>query len=146
VQTVSCPSRSVLDDGRIECQKIATGDREVSPAICDQCAAAACACQHLRFSLEKIALTPITVRQANGHVEVWDDQAPRVSFLRGACALKTAPVSTPADCLACSMRLAWPSEAPNQRFVPPVVEALGDNVIPFVKPLRTRAGVPCASP
>ncbi len=146
MQTVSCPSRSVLDDGRIECQRITTGDREVSPTICDRCPAAACACQHLRFSLEKITLTPITVRRANGHVEVWDDQAPRVSFLCSACALKTAPVSSPADCLACSMRLAWPAETFDRAAAPQLAEVLGDNVIPFVRPLRTRAGLPRTSP
>jgi hypothetical protein len=143
---VSCSSRSVLDDGQIRCAKIKIGDREVAPAVCDRCPAAACACQHLRFSLEKITLTPITVRRANGRVEIWDDQAPRVSFLQAACALKTAPVSPADDCLACPMRLAWPAQAFDGAAVPQPAEALGDNVIPFVRPLRSRADVPCTSP
>jgi hypothetical protein len=146
VQTVSCPHRSVLDDGRIECEKITIGDREVTPAVCERCPAAACACQHLRFSLEKIALTPITVRRANGNVEVWDDQAPRVSLRRSACALKTVPVSSPADCLACATRLSWPGPTLDAAAAPPLAEVLAENVIPFVRPLRTRAGIPCTSP
>jgi len=140
-----CPHRSVLDDGRIKCEKITIGDHEVSPALCFQCPAAACDCQNLRFSLEKITLTPITVRRANGHVDVWDDQAPQVSFLRSACALKTAPVSSRADCLACSMRLSWIGQTPHQPAVTQPTVALGDNVIPFVRPPRTRPGVPCTS-
>ncbi len=143
---VCCPSRSVLDDGRVRCAKIKTGDREVVPAICDRCPAAACACQHLRFSLEKITLTPITVRRADGRVEVWDDQAPEVSFLRAACALKTAPVSPTNDCLACALRLAWPAQMLDSAAAPQPAEVRVDNVIPFVRPLHSRAGVPCTSP
>jgi hypothetical protein len=145
VRTVSCPSRSVLDDGRIKCDKIALGDHDVSPAICEHCPAPACDCQHLRFSLEKITLTPITVRRASGHVEVWDDQEPRVSFLRSACALKTTPVTSPADCLACCMRLSWMGQSADQSVVTQMAMALGDNVIPFVRPPRSRPGVSCTS-
>ena len=145
MQRASCPRRSVLDDGRIKCDKIATGDHEVSPAICFQCPAAACDCQHLRFSLEKITLIPITVRRASGHVEVWDDQAPRLSFVRSACALKTAPVTSPADCINCAMRLDWPAQTPDQTTVTQLAVTLGNNVIPFVRPPRRRPGVPCTS-
>jgi hypothetical protein len=140
-----CQHRAVLEDGRVTCSKIALGDREVSPEICAHCPARACNCQHLRFSLEKIALTPITVRWASGRVEVWDDQPPRVSFLHSACAQKTMPILSPADCVACSLRDSLTPETTPQAAFAPAPVALGENVIPFVRPLRREPNQPCIS-
>jgi hypothetical protein len=141
-----CPHRSVSEDGRLTCDKIALGDHEVSPAICDNCPARACDCQHLRFSLEKVTLTPITVRWASGRTEVWDDQPPRVSFLRSACALKKTPVASPAVCLACcSLRQAWAVETLDQPAAHQAVLPLADNVLPFVRSLHREPSLPCTS-
>jgi hypothetical protein len=140
-----CQHRTVLEDGRVTCDKIVLGDPEVSLEICDNCPAQACNCQHLRFSLKKIALTPITVRWANGHREVWDDQPPRVSFLHSACAQKTTSVLSPTDCLACSMRHSIATEPVDQVIAPPAPVALGENVIPFVRPLHREPSLPCIS-
>ena len=145
MQVGCCQYRSVSDDGRIACHKIVTGDNEVSPQICYHCPARACNCQHLRFSLDKVALTPITVRWPSGRVEVWDSQPPRVSFLRSACATRTTPITSPADCQTCSMRLGWSVEIPEQPAVRQVPLALGDNVLPFIRPLRKEPTVPCTS-
>jgi len=141
-----CQHRSVSEDGRVTCDKIIVGDDEVSPQVCANCPASASDCQHLRFCLEKIALTPITVRWASGRMEVWDDQPPRVSFLRAACALKATPVLSPADCLDCASRHSVVPETTEQAIVSPVPVALGDNVIPFVRPLHQEPSLPCTSP
>jgi hypothetical protein len=141
-----CQHRSVSEDGRVTCDKIVTGDHEVSPQVCNECPASICNCQHLRFSLEKIALTPIAVRWASGRTEVWDDQPPRVSFLRAACALKTTPILSPTDCLACPLRHSVVPASTDQAIVSPVPLALGDNVIPFVRPLHQEPSLPCTSP
>jgi hypothetical protein len=147
VQGGSCPHRRVSADGDITCDKIALGDRDVSPDICHHCPARICDCQHLRFSLEKIALTPITVRWLSGRLEVWDDDPPRVLFLRSACEVKTIPVESPGDCLSCSQRKSWLPEAPRELALPETTFAPADNVLPFVRPVhkqRRRAQAPPA--
>lgn len=140
----SCPHRYVSIEGRIKCDKIAAGDNEVCPALCHHCPARTCDCQHLRFSLEKIVLTPITVRWATGLVEVWDNEPPRISFLRSACSVKATPVVSPAECLGCHLRLSWQTEVPLHLIVPDVNVPLADNVLPFRNPTRTQPGVPRA--
>ena len=145
MQGGSCPHRRVSADGHITCDKIALGERDVSPDICHHCPARICDCQHLRFSLEKIALTPITVRWISGHVEVWDDDPPRVFFLRSACEVKTTPVKSPGDCLSCSLRKSCLPEAPRELAIPDTGFAPSDNVLPFVRPAQKqlrRAQVP----
>jgi hypothetical protein len=100
-----CEHRSVAADGRIVCAKITLGDNEVSPNLCRNCPAKTIACHHLRFSLQKSSPSAIVVRYVNGRTEVWNDEPPSVSFLRAACAAKVAPVSSPRECAACSLRL-----------------------------------------
>jgi len=139
-----CPHRSVSIDGRIQCVKIAVGDNEVSPALCQQCPALNCDCQFLRFALEKIVLTPITARWATGLVEVWDDQPPRITFRRSACSLKATPIISPAECLGCSLRLSWQTEAPLHHAVPEVSILFADNVLPFPNPPHKQPGLPRA--
>jgi hypothetical protein len=141
-----CQHRSVSEDGRVTCDKIVMGDHEVSPHVCDECPASICNCHFLRFCLEKVVLTPITVRWASGRMEVWDDQSPRVSFLRAACALKTTPVLSPANCQDCPLRQSVVPTTTDQAIVSPVSVALGDNVIPFVRPLHQEPSLPCTSP
>ncbi|MGB9299150.1 MAG: hypothetical protein WCD51_01010 [Anaerolineae bacterium] len=139
----SCRHRSVSIEGRITCDKIAAGDNEVHPALCHQCPARRCDCQHLRFALEKIVLTPVTVRWATGVVEVWDNQPPSVSFLRSACSLETTPVVSPDECLARCLRLSWQMEASHHHTVPDATTQLADNVLPFIRRPHKQPGVPC---
>jgi hypothetical protein len=100
-----CKHRSVAADGRIVCAKITLDDNEVSPNLCRNCPAKTIACQHLRFSLQKSSLSAIVVRYSGGRSEVWNDEPPSISFLRAACAAKVAPISSPKECAACSLRL-----------------------------------------
>ena len=104
-----CYFARVADDGRILCTKIAQGDNEVSPAFCLTCPARQCSCDHLRFSLVKTSPHPIVVR-CNGHIEVWNDEPPRVAFFRAACAARIAPLSSPKECLSCELRTASPGK------------------------------------
>jgi len=99
-----CEHRNVAADGRIVCAKITLGDNEVSPNLCRNCPAKTIACQNLRFSLQKSSPSAIVVRYANGRTEVWNDEPPSVSFLRAACASKVAPIASPKECAACSLR------------------------------------------
>jgi ABC-type Fe3+-hydroxamate transport system substrate-binding protein len=99
-----CPYRSVGQDGRIVCKAISVGDNEVSPNLCRECPARMIGCDQLRFSLQKVASQPITVRYVTGRMEVLDDQPPRIAFLRAACAQKIAPVNSPAECAHCLYR------------------------------------------
>jgi len=100
----TCPHRSVSKDGRVICTMIQLGDdNEVSPSLCRECPARTIACDHLRFSLQKIASRPITVRYATGRVEILDDQPPRIGFLRAACEEKVLPIHSPVECAQCRM-------------------------------------------
>ncbi len=98
-----CSHRSVAKDGRIVCDIISVGDNEVSASLCHDCPARAIGCEHLRFTLQKLASSPITVRYATGRVEILDDHPSRVAFLRAACAEKVAPVNSPRECAGCMM-------------------------------------------
>lgn len=101
-----CSHRSVAADGRIVCDIIASGDCEVSANLCRDCPAKAIACEHLRFALQKMASSPITVRYATGRVEVLDDHPPRIAFLRAACAEKVTPINSPRECVGCALHSA----------------------------------------
>lgn len=99
-----CLYRSVGQDGRIVCKAISVGDNEVSPNLCRECPVKMIGCDQLRFSLQKVASRPITVRYVTGRTEVLDDQPPRITFLRAACAKTVAPVSSPVECGRCVHR------------------------------------------
>jgi hypothetical protein len=146
----TCEHRKVADDGRIICSKIILGDNQVSPNLCRGCPAKACNCEHLRFSLQRPALSPIIVRWGNGRTEIWDDRPPAVSFVHSACEARTIPISSPRDCIGCPLRDGFlPQEgtqtATQEVMVLPVgsleyaqdepcpAETQG-NVIPFVRP------------
>ena len=76
-----CNLRQVDNNGRILCNAIKGGDREVSVQLCRACPVSQINCQNLRAGLEKKVSTPITVRFATGRVEVWDDAPPVISSL-----------------------------------------------------------------
>jgi hypothetical protein len=124
-----CQYRSVARDGRVICTKIAEGDNEVSPNLCRDCPARQIGCDKLRFSLRKSSPTPIVVRYGNGHSEVWNDQPPKIAFLRAACAAKIAPISDPRQCAACALRTAGEPVLEEIRL--PRKVAGGGKVIPF---------------
>ena len=100
-----CSFRQVDNHGRILCNLIKGGDREVSVNLCRVCPVQAINCQHLRASLEKKISTPLTVRFATGRVEVWDDEPPGIEFKQAACAAKTMPIHSPRDCAGCPIRM-----------------------------------------
>ncbi len=132
MQASVCEHRQVSEDGRITCAKIVLGDNQVSPDLCGDCPARARNCQHLRFSLQKHSLTPITVRWGNGHVETWDDISPSVSFVQAACHVRTIAVSSPRDCLSCQLREAL---HPEMELPTPALEPIPPahgHAIPFV--------------
>lgn len=99
-----CHHRKAEKDGRIVCQKIVQRDNEVTPNICRTCPAMAINCDHLRFTLQKITSTAILVRYGNGRTEIWNDEPPRIEFVRSACAVKVMPVESPRQCAGCGMR------------------------------------------
>jgi hypothetical protein len=127
--TKICQYRSVASDGRVICTKIAEGDNEVSPNLCRDCPARQIGCDKLRFSLRKSSPMPIVVRYGNGHSEVWNDQPPKITFLRAACAAKIAPISDPRQCAACALRTAGEPVLEEVRL--PRKVARGGKVIPF---------------
>jgi hypothetical protein len=130
-----CPFRSVDDEGRILCAQI-QGDREASVNLCRACPAAAINCQHLRSSLYRKNVMPLTVRYATGRVEVWNNTPPTVEFNRAACAAKTMPIHSPRDCMGCTLRLAQvvPQAVlqPARRSIPRVY---ADSATPAASPL-----------
>lgn len=100
-----CHFRQVDTHGRILCNVIKGGDREVSVQLCRACPVSQINCQNLRAGLEKKTSTPITVRFATGRMEVWDDTPPSIEFKQAACSAKTMPIHSPRDCAGCPIRL-----------------------------------------
>jgi hypothetical protein len=102
-----CPYRRANADGQILCDKIKTGDREVNAAVCRACPIAEINCAHLRATLEHHTRPPIIVRWGNGKSEVWDDFAQEsLTFARAACAERVMPITSPRDCVGCTLRQA----------------------------------------
>lgn len=100
-----CPYRHVGDEGHILCDKIKTGDREVSPNICRACPISQINCGHLRAVLDNQSRPPITVRWGNGKTQVLDDFAQQsISMQRAACAAKVTPIHSARDCAGCALR------------------------------------------
>ena len=99
-----CPYRHVGEEGHILCDKIKTGDRQVSLNICRACPVAQINCTHLRATLDHQAHPPVTVRWGNGKTEIWEDDAPSLAFQNAACAEKVIPVHSPRDCAGCTLR------------------------------------------
>lgn len=129
-----CEHRSVAADGRIVCAKITLGDHEVSPNLCRNCPAKTIACRQLRFSLQKSSPSAIVVRYAGGRTEVWNDEPPSISFLHAACAAKVAPVSSPKECAACSLRLTI-LPRPQAREKAARRKPKGGKLVPFPQPV-----------
>lgn len=99
-----CPYRHVGDEGHILCEKIKTGDRQVSPNICRVCPISQINCAHLRATLDHQAHPPVTVRWGNSKTEIWEDDAPSISFNQAACAEKVIPIQTGKECAGCALR------------------------------------------
>ena len=100
-----CSYRHADDEGHILCDKIKSGDREVTPNICRACPVAHINCTHLRATLDHQARPPITVRWGNGKSQVWDDFAQDSILLSSAaCAEKVIPIHSPRDCAGCALR------------------------------------------
>jgi len=100
-----CPFRHVGEEGSILCEKIKSGDREVSPNICRACPIAQINCAHLRATLDNQSRPPIVVRWGNGKTQVWDDVATQaIALERAACAAKVTPIHSPRDCAGCALR------------------------------------------
>lgn len=103
-----CPYRHASEEGHILCDKIKTGDKQVSPNICRDCPVSAINCAHLRVALDHSSRLPITVRYGNGKTEVWDDVGgPAIKMERAACAAKVLPIYSSRDCAGCSLRQAF---------------------------------------
>lgn len=132
-----CEHRSVAQDGRIVCRKIAWGENQVSPALCRACPFQAVGCAHLRFSLRHTAPSPLVVR-FNGRTEVWNDDPPALHFEQAACALQVAPVHSPRACAGCPWRQAVQAPA-GEAGPPPRAADLPGKVVPF--PEREREAV-----
>lgn len=139
-----CQFRQVDTHGRILCQLVKGGDRQVSAELCRACPVQSINCQHLRAGLEKQISTPITVRFATGRVEVWNDAPAAMSFKQAACVAKTIPIHTPRDCAGCPLRA--PSLIP-QNAVPLATRAKPNapTAIPAAAQ-STHAAAPAASP
>lgn len=99
-----CPYRHVGDEGHIVCDKIKTGDREVSPNICRACPVSQINCGHLRATLDHQGHAPVVVRWGNGKTQVWDDQGPSITFRNAACAEKVIPIHSGKECAGCQLR------------------------------------------
>ena len=111
-----CPYRHADDEGHILCDKIKSGDREISPNICRACPVAHINCAHLRATLDHQARPPIVVRWGNGKSQVWDDVAnDSIALTRAACAAKVLPIHSPRDCAGCALRL--PIDSPQSTVV-----------------------------
>ncbi len=120
-----CPFRQVGEEGHILCDKIKTGDREVSPNICRACPISQINCVHLRAVLDNQTHPPLTVRYGNGKTEVWQDPAPAISFKQAACAAKVSPINSPRDCAGCALRQALVS--PNAIQTPAIAPLMPEN-------------------
>lgn len=107
-----CPHRSVSKDGRVVCAKIQHGDDSLSPSLCLACPFRAIDCSHLRFSLRLSSPSPLVVRY-NGRTELWDADAPRLSFAQAACAALALPIAQCHECAGCALREAVQCEGPD---------------------------------
>ncbi len=103
-----CPYRQVDDEGHILCDKVKTGEREVTPNICRVCPVSAINCAHLRSTLDHQSRPPITVRWGNGKSSVLDGAEPTITLGRAACAQKVIPIHSPRDCAGCPLRQPLP--------------------------------------
>ncbi len=133
-----CQFRQVDAHGRILCQLVKNGDRQVSAELCRACPVQAINCQNLRASLERQVSTPITVRFATGRVEVWNDAPAAMTFKQAACAAKTIPIHSPRDCAGCPLRL------PN--VIPPDGISRVTRAQPSAPPPTSAARVNAAAP
>lgn len=127
-----CPYRLVDSDGRILCNQVKTGERQVSAETCQACPVAEIDCVHLRATLHHKSCAPLTVRWGNGKNEVWSDPAPYLILERAACVVKTIPILSPHDCAGCTLRQA-------------LIPAATIHVMPNRQPIESKVGIGSAS-
>jgi hypothetical protein len=113
-----CPFRHAEDDGRVVCERIVQGDREVGPNLCRACPVMSINCSHLRFTLRKTGSGSILVRYGDGRSEVWAGEPPGVIFARGACAAKVMPIEGPKSCAGCALHSVSIQPAADRQAVP----------------------------
>lgn len=118
-----CPYRLVDNEGRILCNQIKSGDRQISPGTCQVCPVAQIDCTHLRAALNQQSRVPLIVRWGNGKSEIWGDPTPPLILERAACSVLKTPILSPRDCVGCILRQAlitpdatplMPKRAPTQ--------------------------------
>ena len=125
-----CQHRTVSEEGKVTCRKIARGDNEVTLAMCEACPAAQCNCGHLRFSLEKDGDSSVVIRYGNGKTDMLESSPSAIRFARSACAAQLRPVDTRTDCTSCPLR----SDGFVHSVIPPMrvdVAPVRAKVIPF---------------
>lgn len=137
-----CQFRQVDTQGRILCQLVKGGDRQVSVDLCRACPVQAINCQNLRAGLEKQVSTPITVRFATGRVEVWNDAPAAMTFKQAACAAKTIPILSPRDCAGCPLRL--PNVIP-QNAIPVAAHSQSDASAAVSRLVQSASAAPSGS-
>ncbi len=134
-----CEHRSVSKNGQIVCAKITEGENRVTPNTCRACPYKAVNCAHLRFSLRQKAATSLIVR-FNGRTEVWDDEAPTLSFEQAACAARIVPITQPKQCAGCPLRQPLEGVARPLDSMPSLPQrrapraGVGGRVVPFPSP------------
>jgi hypothetical protein len=123
VDSKPCLFRRADDQGRILCNRIKTGDGQVTPNTCLACPIVAIDCRHLRATLEHRVSSAITVRYGNGKTQIWQDPTPGLTLERAACEERLVSISSPCDCAGCRHRqsLITPDSdapAPSARRLP----------------------------
>ena len=147
-----CPYRHVGEEGHILCDKIKTGEREVSPNVCRACPISQINCAHLRATLDNQSRPPIVVRWGNGRSQTWDDFASEsISLSRAACAKKVMPIASARDCSGCQLRqphiavdAVVPAVAVAARRVPAVAQQRRANPSPRI--IQAPAPAPAPAP
>lgn len=105
-QLPPCPHRTVDREGRIVCDQVKEGEREVTLQACRMCPVSKVNCAHLRATLLHWSRPPITIRYGNGKTEIWDAEPPTLSVRRSACAALAIPLASTHDCAGCALHQA----------------------------------------
>jgi len=98
-----CPYRQVDVEGRILCNQIKTGEREVAAPSAASARSPQIDCTHLRATLNHQSSNPLTVRWGNGRTEIWHDAAPPLHSYAPLARPKTIPIISPGDCRGCTL-------------------------------------------
>ncbi len=145
----ACLHRRVDDEGHILCERIASGEREVTPATCSACPVASIDCSHLRATLRQDTRPPILIRYGNGRTQILKDDLPALALQQAACAERITPILSPCDCSGCSRRMplraSEPAPAPgaaSQRQKLAASTSSAHRVVPMRLPAGSSAPCP----